>query len=377
MNQITKATIAGLLLITALSTSCRREERRSEPAEELPVVETTTIAKLQPVVRVVLPGELKPWNKTRMFPKVKGYAAKIHADRGSRIRKGSVLATLEAPELIASLNHARAQVSSADAAYLERASRHKASKSTYQRMLQASQTKGAISDNELDIAYAAMMSDSAMMRASVENLLASRAQLSAQQELVEYLTVRAPFDGLVTERNLSPGDLVGPETTGKPMFVLEDHSTLRLTVAIPENLTNSIAEGSSVTFTTQADPQTSHHAVFGRSSNSLQESNRTMPTEFDFDNKMGTLKAGMYAEVQIPVKRNTPSLFVNKASVLQSTEGVFVVKITDRTAEWVGVEKGNTLDSLVEVFGPIRDGDVVVKEAHEEIRNGKRVKVRS
>ena len=95
-----------------------------------------------------------------------------------------------------------------------------------------------------------------------------------------------------------------------------------------------------------------------------------MMAEFDFVNEDNNLKAGMYAEVRLPITRNSPTLFVPRTSIIQSTEGVFLVRVNNLTAEWVAVQKGNSLDSLVEVFGPVKEGDQIVKSATEEVRNG-------
>jgi RND family efflux transporter, MFP subunit len=369
--------IPTLSIVLLLCVACGHENKNVLSVTETPVVEVTSVQRFQPSFEVVLPGELKPWDKTEIYPKVNGYVSAVVSDRGAFVRKGQVLATLEAPELVASLNHAKAQMSSAEATLLERESRHKASKRTYARLLKTSETKGAVSANELEVAYAAMMSDSALLRASRENMLAAKAQMEAQQQLAAYLTIRAPFDGTIIERNVSPGDLVGPETNVKPMFILEDGSKLRLTVAVPESMSNSIDEGSTVTFSTQAEPMKTYEASFARSSNSLQETNRTMLAEFDFVNKGGELKAGMYAEVRIPLRRNKPSLFVPKTAVLNSTEGVFVLKVVDDRTQWINVQKGNSLDSLLEVFGPIHEGDQIVKIAHDELRNGLSIKTKS
>lgn len=372
-----KLTYTISLLVVLICFGCRNNEQKETPKDAVPTVEIAAVKSMQPSLEVVLPGELKPWNKSQIFPKVKGYIANVRADRGTVVRKGQVLATLEAPELIASLNHSKAQVSAAEAALLERQSTQKASKRTYLRVLQTSKTKGAVSPNELEVAYATMMADSALLKASHENLHAAKAQMEAQSQLTGYLTVRAPFDGTVIERNVSPGDLVGPETNVKPMFILEDGLKLRLTVAIPENLSNSIGEKSTVSFITQADPLKEYQATFARSANSVQENNRTMIAEFDFNNDKGDLKAGMYAEVRLPVKRNKPSLFVPKSALLHSTEGVFVLKVTDNMTQWITIQKGNSLDSLVEVFGPVSEGDKIIKTAHDELRNGQPIKVKS
>jgi membrane fusion protein, multidrug efflux system len=365
------------LAATVLLAGCGKEEKQAKAAEEVPVVELTDVRSLQPSLQAVLPGELKPWNKTHLFPKVKGYVGSVLVDRGTVVKKGQVLATLEAPEMVATLNHVRAQVASAEATLIEQRAKQKASKTTYRRIVETSQTPGAVAANELDIAYARMLSDSALARAAEENLHAAQAQLNAQTQLVNYLAVKAPFDGTITERNISPGDLAGPETASKPMFVLEDRGRLRLTVAVPENLSNSISSNSEVSFTLQADPLRQYKATFARSANTLQENNRSMMVEFDFDNRAGDLKAGMYAEVKLPVLRNKPTLFVPRTAVLRSTEGVFLVRVNNNAAEWIPVQQGNSLDSLIEVFGAIQAGDRIVRRAHDELRNGQAIKIKS
>lgn len=95
--------------------------------------------------------------------------------------------------------------------------------------------------------------------------------------------------------------------------------------------------------------------------------------EFDFVNGDDNLKAGMYAEVRLPITRNKPTLFVPRTSIIHSTEGVFLVRVNNGLAEWVAVQKGNSLDSLVEIFGPLKEGEEVVKSASEELRNGQAI----
>jgi membrane fusion protein (multidrug efflux system) len=373
MKRILK-TISVVSLVAVAVASCNKEEQKTEAVEAIPSVEMVSVKSMQPSMEIVLPGELKAWNKTSLHAKVRGYIGNVLVDRGSIVKKGQILAVLEAPEIVAALNQAKAQVSSAEATLIEQQTKKKISTSTYKRILETSQTKGAVSANELDVAHARMMSDSALENATKENLRAAKAQLASQEQLVQYLSVRAPFDGNITERNISPGDLVGPESNSKAMFVIEDRSKLRLTIAVPENLSNAVEEKSEVSFTTEADPLREYRAKFARSSNSLQESNRTMLAEFDYINSAGDLKAGMYAEVRIPVMRNRPTLFVPRTAVLHSTEGVFVLKVNNEIAEWVSVRKGNSADSLVEVFGKVVEGDRIIRHANEELRNGQSVK---
>lgn len=377
MKIITLVKPLAILICTLLLCSCSEKEKETGANESRPEVDVSIVSRLRPAAQITMPGELKPWNKTLLFAKVKGFVGQLNVDRGDHATKGQVLATLEAPEIIAEYNQAKANVASASATVIETRTRQKLSKLTYQRILETSKTPGAVSPNELDMSYTQMLADSARAGTAEENLRAAQAQVAAQEQLVGYLTVRAPFDGIITERNVSPGDLVGHSGNDLYLFSLEDISKLRLTIPVPEKLSNSIQKESVISFSIPADPFQQYQAKFGRMANSVQEKNRTMMVEFDYDNKQGKLKAGMYAEVRVPVTRNEATLFVYQDALIESTEGLFVVRANADTAEWVSVEKGKTVDSLVEVFGTIREGDKVVRFASEELRNRQAIKVKT
>jgi RND family efflux transporter MFP subunit len=286
------------------------------------------------------------------------------------------LAQLDAPEVVSELSQAQAQMQAQEAALVEQTARFRASRLTYNRLLQTNRVEGAVSANELDQAQAKMLADSAMVAIAAGNVQAGRSFYQTKTEMRQYLTIVAPFDGIITERNISAGALVGAgDSNAKPLFVLEDSRTLRLTVAIPEAFANQLPDKSAVTFTVNAMPERQFNAHFARSAESLVEANRSMLAEFDVDNSTRQLKSGMYAEVKLPVERTGTTLFVPKTSVVSSSEKTFVIRVKDNKAEWVAVEKGNVVDSLVEVFGSLQPKEIIVKSASEEIRDGQPLKI--
>ncbi|UXX78476.1 efflux RND transporter periplasmic adaptor subunit [Reichenbachiella carrageenanivorans] len=369
--------VGCLIVIAVLIQSCSHGAKSNEsPKTLVPEVEITNVQEKTPSRQVVLPGELKPWNKVDILARVRGYVGGIHVDRGSMVKKGQVLTVLEAPEVVAELGNAQAQYETAKAGVIEQEARLRSSKLTYNRLMVTSKTPGAVSANEIDMAYARMMVDSAATVSREGLLEAARAKLVSQRQLVKYLTVRAPFNGIITARNVSPGTLVGSGgNQGLPMFVLEDRSRLRLTVAIPERMTNAIPKDSEVSFVVAANPGDSFVGHYARSANSLEEMNRSMLTEFDVDNKSGELKSGMYAEVTLPLVRNEATLFVPASALVHTSEGVYVIKTVGNTAEWVSVEKGNQIEDLVEVFGAIEAKQNILLVGNPEIRNGQRVNI--
>lgn len=375
---ISMTTIKSLVILcitSAVLMSCSSEaesdKKKDEKPEETQKTEMAFVQSLQPSKKMALPGELMPWNRVNIHPKVKGFVRTVQVDRGSLVRKGQVLAVLEAPEVLSELSQAKAQLIAAEAHLSESATKYQISGNTYNRMLRTNKTKGAVSLNELDVAHARVLSDSSAASVARGNVDAARSFVNAKSELAKYLTITAPFDGIITERNISPGALVGPGESGaKPLFILEDNTKLRLTLAIPENLSGAVPDKGTVVFTVTANPEKQYNATYARSSRSLSEANRSMMTEFDVNNSSRELKAGMYAQVQLNTERTSKTLFVPVSSVVSSSENVFVIREKDSKAEWVPVKKGTVVDTLVEVFGDLHEGDPIVKKASEEFRNG-------
>src|SRR5262249_45123843 len=162
---------------------------------------------------------------------------------------------------------------------------------------------------------------------SVErNVAAAKSALRAIAEIESYLTVRSPFDGVVTERDVHPGALVGPSGS-VPMLRIETVNRLRVTVPIPEQYVAGTVKGANVAFTVPAFHGEKFSGTIARISDSLDMKTRTMPVELDVMNPLGRLAAGMYPEVEWPVHRTAPSLFVQTSSIARTNEKMFVVRI--------------------------------------------------
>ncbi|HSZ25590.1 MAG TPA: efflux RND transporter periplasmic adaptor subunit [Cytophagaceae bacterium] len=341
-------------------------------------VEVARIARMQPQKKIIVPGELKAWQEIRVYAKVKGFVKSVNADRGAVVKEGQILAVLDAPEVRAELSEAKARLYSSKSVLAEHKAKFQASKAHYNRMLQASKVPGAVSPNDLDETLAKMLMDSSSYLSAEENVNAANSYYQSKAEIVQYLTVTAPFSGTITERNISPGALVGPDEASevKPMYVLENSEKLRLTVAVPEVYANELQDNCKVTFQVSSLPEKTFNACLSRSARSLQEGIRSMFAEFDINNTKHELKKGMYTDVSLPIQRTISTLFVPKTAVVSSMEKTFIIKVIDDKAVWTTVKKGNVVDDIVEIFSDeIKDGDRVVKVASEEIRNGEKLRV--
>jgi RND family efflux transporter MFP subunit len=343
-----------LVLVLVAGCDARGEEKAKGDGGAASPTPTIDVVKVvsKPLDAVThLEGELTPYEAVALHARANGFVQRVLVDRGSKVKSGELLVTIAAPEL-------GAQRAEAEAKLL-------GDKSTFERLKAASQTPGAVAGNEVEVAEA-------KVRADQSHLDALRAQ-------EQYLVVAAPFSGVITERNVHPGALVGPQTgaSAPPMLRIEEVAKLRLTVPVPESLVGAISEGTQATFTVRAYPGVKFTGTTKRVSRSIDTKTRSMPVELDVDNTDSKLAAGMFVDVAWPVKRTEPSLFVPPSAIVQSTERTFVARVTDGTIDQVPVKRGVAQGDLVEVFGAVHEGDVIAKRGSEELRTGLRVETRA
>jgi RND family efflux transporter MFP subunit len=351
--------IPGAFLVMLISScnSAKPEKAKGDGAEKkthyvLSVVQTTGPASM-----VKLPGQLAAYQEVSIFPKVNGYVKNVHVDIGSKVHEGQLLMTLEAPELAQSTMQAK-----------EKYARTKADLSIdrehYNRLLEASQTPGAISPLDLSFVKSKLESDSAVSNAAKSNW-------QMQETLQAYLVVTAPFTGVITERNVHPGALVSAESKDfKPMLELKEISRLRLQVDIPENLSGSLKVNDTVSFYTSALPGRKITARISRESMNVNAQFRSERVEADVSNPDELLSPGMYADVVIYSKGNVSGFRVPKSAVVTSTEQKYVLIVKSGKIIKVNVTSGNESGQSREVFGDLAKGDSVVTYANDEIREG-------
>ncbi|HSB13969.1 MAG TPA: efflux RND transporter periplasmic adaptor subunit [Bryobacteraceae bacterium] len=326
----------------------------------------------RPLERTVkLPGEFAPYEQVDLHAKVSGYVDKVLVDRGSVVKEGDLLVTMSAPEVKAQVAEADAKVKAIEAQMAEARARILAAQSTYDRLKQASSTPGAIAGNELVIARETVEAAKAALMAQEGARDAARASADTLRELQKYLDIRAPFSGVITERLVHPGALAAAGTgAAAPLLRLERLSSLRLTVAVPESAVGGSLPRGQVEFQVPAFPGRSFRGTIARAARTLDPNTRTMPVEIDVQNSNGLLAPGMYPEVLWPARGLGASLLVPPASIVTTTERTFVIRSTQGKAEWVTIRRGAAAGDLVEVYGPLKPGDRILKRATDEIREG-------
>jgi RND family efflux transporter MFP subunit len=193
------------------------------------------------------------------------------------------------------------------------------------------------------------------------------------------LNVYAPFDGIVTTRNLHPGALVGPASGPSgtmPIVQIVDMDHLRL-IVVPEAYVGEMQLGQQVAFTVPGLPGETFHAPIARISHDVELSTRTMPIELDVHNADGRLSPGSFSSVQWPVHRATATMFVPTTAVTNDQQRTFVERVRDGKVEWVDVVTGLNVSGNIEIFGDLKPGDKVIRNATDAIRAGQQVKTSS
>lgn len=335
----------------------------SQTTDLVPVISKT-------VSRIVeLPGEFQPFLRVSVHAKVRGYVERVLVDRGSVVRKGQLLVELTASEMRAQIAEAESKVQAARSERLQAEAQLAAVQSTYDRLKKAADTPGAIGANELVQAQKQVEAAQALVQSKQQARQAAEAAVRAQKDFEAYLRITAPFDGVVTDRLVHPGALVGPGSD-PVLLVIQQVSHLRLVIAVPEENVGGIVRGARVQFHVPAYPGRTYAGTVARIAHALDQKTRTMAVELDVFNRDGSLSPGMYPSVKWPVRRSGPALFVPKTSVVTTTERTFVIRDQNGHAEWINVSKEPAEGDLVEVFGNLLAGDMVVRRATDEIREG-------
>ena len=350
--------IAAVAMMTVFS-SCSSTKRKEGTSEEkIPAIEVVTAQKGHLSSSLQIPGELIAYQQVDLYAKITSFVKRISADVGSEVKTGQLLAVLEAPEINSQIAGAESRLQSVEAGYI-------ASRANYNRLMETSKTPGTISPNELDMALAKTKSDSAQLQSA-------KAAYNEVRQNKDYLDIRAPFNGMITARNVSAGAYVGPTGKGSelPLFTLQEQKHLRLTMSVPELYTGYITNKSEVGFTVRSLPGHQFTAKVNRMAGALDMHLRSEKIEMDVINNDRLLLPGMVAEINISLPGKDSALIVPVSALVNSAEKLAVIKVDNGRAKWIPISKGRSSGGSVEIYGDIKQGDTLIYKANEEMRDG-------
>lgn len=354
MPKLLYSSACAVLMLYACQSKEQQHPPKAEAGQEKIDTIAVYVAKSDSVEKtVILPGELLPYEHVEVRSKIQGYLKKMNVDIGSRVRKGQLLALIDAPEINSRVSEVNERVQSARAKY-------QASKDNYERIQAASQTDGVIASIELERVKNAFLADSADYKAAAFSA-------ASYKQIGNYLAITAPFNGVVTKRNAHEGTFVG--SPGElPMLEIEDNSRLRLRVSVPEVYAGTLLKSPGIKFTTKAMPERVFEARLVRKSESIDNATRSEIWEFEVANPEKLLKAGMYADAKLALRRTGPVVTLPPSAIVTSLERKFVIRIKQGKTEWVDVNQGMNLGDKIEVFGSLSAGDTLALKANEELK---------
>jgi membrane fusion protein, multidrug efflux system len=376
-------TVIVALALTVFLCGCSSDSKQAanKPAEpDAQTVEVVPVASQKLATVFTLPAQLVPFQTVDIYPKVTGFMDVIRVDRGSRVRKGELIIRLSAPELVAQRAQAESALRAAQSQLTTVQAKLTADKGTYLHMASAAQTPGVVAENDVMVASQTATADQGQVQSAENNVAAAREVLRSVTQLESYLSIYAPFDGVVTTRNLHPGALVGPASGPSgtmPIVQIADGTHLRLVVPVPEAYVGEMQIGQQVAFSVPANPGQTFHGPIARVSHDVSPNTRTMPVELDIHNSDNGLAPGSFSSVQWPVRRAVPTMFVPVSSVTNDQQRTFVERVRSGKVEWVDVVTGLSVNGNIEVFGDLKPGDEVIRNATDAIRPGQQVKTNS
>jgi RND family efflux transporter MFP subunit len=355
-------------------------------SEALPTITVTPVRRSEIRGELVLPGNIQAIAEVPILARASGYVKQRYADIGDRVKAGQVVAEIEAPELDqqirqarATLDQANSMVQQAEAAVEQGRTNANLAKVTAQRWENLF-NRGVVSRQDNDTyqaQFAAQLSNVQALEKAVaaakSNVGAVEANLARLNELKGYQTVRAPFAGVITVRNIDSGALVNEGST--LLFRIAQTGTLRTYVNVPQSDADSVRAGQVATLSIPELPGRKFRGAVTRNSNAFDPTTRTLLTEIQVANPDGVLVPGMYAQANLQVERRNPPLVIPGDTLVVRSDGPQVAVVNpDGTVHFTRVQLGRDYGDRIEVLSGLEAGQQLATNPSDAVREGVKVK---
>ena len=377
------AFLAGYIPLEKRTTVIRREAAERE--QGVPRVDVIEVGRAASKSELELPGSIEAVTEAPILARADGYIKRRLVDIGDRVQAGQPVAEIEAPEMDQQLDQAKANLQlardgleQAQANYDQGKSNMELARVTADRWSRLV-TQGAVSRQENDqyqAQYHAQLANVQALEKAIaaqhSSVTAAEANVARLDQLQSYRTVKAPFDGVITVRNVDNGALVNAGNT--LLFRIAQTGTLRIYVNVPQTDAGSIRAGQSAQLSVSNLPGRSFNGTVARTANALDPSTRTLLVEVHVPNPDGALLPGMYAQVNLSSARAVPPLLIpgDALVVLQNGTQVALVR-PDNTVHMQNIVIGRDYGSQLEVLGGLRQGDHIIPNASDLAREGLKV----
>jgi RND family efflux transporter MFP subunit len=380
---IVAAFFAGYIPLQKRENVIRTQAREQE--EALPRVDVMEVGRSSTKSDLQLPGNIQAVTEAPILARADGYIKARMVDIGDRVRAGQPVAEIEAPELDQQVRQAQANLQQTTAALDQALANQRQGKANMELARVTADRwktlsgKGVVSRQENDqyqAQYQAQVANLDSLEKSVaaarSNILAAEANVSRLNELQGYRVVKAPFDGVVTLRNVDVGALVNAGST--MLYRIAQMSVLRTYVNVPQSNADSIHTGQTAQLTVSNLPGRKFSGTVARTANSLDPNSRTMLVEVQVPNKEGVLLPGMYALVDLSSPRANPPVLLPGDALIVRADGTEVAVVRpDHTIHLQKIQVGRDFGDKLEIISGLEPGDLVIANPSDTVREGVKV----
>jgi HlyD family secretion protein len=363
-------------------------ETQKEQEDFVPQVRTMQVRKIDTPVELTLPGQTEAFDVANLFPRATGYVAERRVDIGSHVKAGDLLLRIEAPDLDQQLAQAQAQLGQNQAAVLQaqaqvqsaQANTKLANLTKYRETTLAKQGWEPVqtADNataNFSVQTAGIANAEAGVAVAVANLKAQQATVDRLQALTAFEQVKAPFDGVITARNVDKGDLLTQDSAGgAPMFSIARDNVLRIAIYVPQGSAIGIKDGVETQVTVPEMPGRIFRGRVARSAVALQAASRSMLTEVDVPNPDGELRPGLFVNVAFSIPRQTPAIVVPDAALVFNASGLQVATVdADSRVRFQKVTIYRDFGTTAELRDGLAGGENLVLSPPADLAEGSKV----
>ena len=342
----------------------RAESKLRQSTNEAAIQEVRTVCPKQtgPTDEVVLPGATQPYINSPVYARASGYLVKWYYDIGARVKKGDLLAVIDAPELDKQLQQAHADLETSQA----NANLAKITADRWQGLIKTRSVSKQATDQAVDNHRASV--------SSVNSYVANEAHF---RDLVSFEKIYAPFDGVVTARNTDNGWLItaGQNSPGQELFQVGQISRLRVFVAVPEVYWRAARIGAKAMLTLDEYPNQSFQGTITRTSRSIDMASRTLNTEVDIDNSSGLLLPGAYVQVHLRLPSQARLVNIPSDTLLFRSDGLRVGVVRNNVAQLIPIGIGTDYGETVEVTSGLTPDDQVIESPSDSLVSGTPVRI--
>jgi RND family efflux transporter MFP subunit len=372
--------LAAGLTMGARGNYAQRQEVTATAKQERDFVPTLRVATVEPspgTVSVRLPGTTAAFAAASIYARATGYIAKRNVDIGDRVKAGDLLAQLAVPELDAQIAQNEATLEQLKSALDEAKAGHELARVTWGRD-EPLVNKGWVTQQQGTVDVQTVKSREAAVAVAQHNVTAQQHLLQQLRQNRNYASVVAPFDGVITQRNVDVGTLVqGNATSGTFMFEIMQEDVIRVRVYVPQDAAFGVTPGVDAIVRVPEIPDREFPSKVARIADALQAGTRTLLTEIDIPNPDGALPPGIYCAVELHIPRKSPSVSVPADAMIFDRNGMQVALFSNGKAEFRKVRVKRDFGTRVEVDTGIKAGDQVILNPPVNLVDGGKVQARA